>query len=115
MAELITLVPEFTVCDSVAVETSSDNELVETLDSTVVTVAVMCSVSDDWRLLPGTPYVRLEVVPTNAGYESTPRTIRANAIPNPAVAMGRSGNLKESQLCALYSLIVLAFRTVVLC
>jgi hypothetical protein len=58
--------------------------------------------------------VAVEADPMNAGYESIPSRIRAHAIPNPAVAIGLSGNFKGFLLHAFNSLIVLPFRTPVL-
>ena len=55
-----------------------------------------------------------ELIPAmREGQESTANSTKAHATPNPAVAMGLSGNFKRSPVVCMSSLIVLAFRTVV--
>jgi len=56
-----------------------------------------------WELVP----------PMRIGQESTVNSTKAHATPNPAVAMGLSGNFKRSPVVCMPSLIALAFRTVV--
>ena len=110
MAELIVAVAEFTVSITVVVETLLDCRSEP---------APYWAGADDW-LLEGPCVVvssvalegaRLDSI--NAGYESIPSRIRANAIPNPAVAIGLSGNLNVFLHHAVDHLIVLPFRTLV--
>jgi len=53
------------------------------------------------------------VLPTRVGQESTANSTKAHTTPNPAVAMGLSGNFKRSPVVCMSSLIVLPIRTVV--
>ena len=109
--EFIAAVAEFTV-KIVVVENR-----VETLLDDMSEAAPNSAGTDDW--LFGSPCVVVSPVvretdPINTGYESIPSRIRANAIPNPAVAIGLSGNSKVLLLFAINLLIVLPFRTLVL-
>jgi hypothetical protein len=95
---------ELTVCKTVLVNASAME--LDTLVSTAVALETSSMVVDS-ALLPGTICVVLVSVveeavpnPMYAGYESIPKRTRAHAIPNPAVAIGLSGNLKCFSLYA---------------